>query len=213
MKKSTLSFLIAFFIMEVNAQISDTTATGEYYLRGVMETASGFKLDGDGSFQFFFSYGALDRFGKGKWVQKDNRVFLNSIETHDADFALINSKKTSEKGITIKVTDQNTNLLRYIYCEVQSGHTKQHAKANENGEFFFTLQEVDSLILLFEFCPEKETKIVIPMKGNNYFEFRIEPWLMEVYFKNFSLQLREPGLAGGHPIMEGSDYRYEKAGK
>ena len=44
---------------------------GEYYLEGVMETASGFQLSADSGFQFFYSYGALDRFGKGKWKMLD----------------------------------------------------------------------------------------------------------------------------------------------
>jgi hypothetical protein len=37
--------------------------TGVYNLRGVMEMASGFKLNNDSSFEFYFSYGALDRYG------------------------------------------------------------------------------------------------------------------------------------------------------
>ena len=40
---------------------------GEYSLTGVMETASGIQLNKDSTFQFYFSYGALDREGQGKW--------------------------------------------------------------------------------------------------------------------------------------------------
>ena len=36
---------------------------GEYYLKAVMETASGFNPHSDSTFEFFFSYGALDRYG------------------------------------------------------------------------------------------------------------------------------------------------------
>ena len=73
----------------MGAQQKTNTAIGEYYLSGVMETASGFKLNPDSTFQFFFSYGALDRMGSGKWVAKANEVILDSKPRPLHDFALI----------------------------------------------------------------------------------------------------------------------------
>ena len=58
----------------MEAQQKTNTAIGEYYLSGVMETASGFKLNPDSTFQFFFSYGALDRSGSGTWKQEGNNI-------------------------------------------------------------------------------------------------------------------------------------------
>src|ERR1051325_4784902 len=56
----------------------NNTMAGQYSLTGVMETASGIQLNKDSTFQFYFSYGALDRYGSGKWsVQKDN-IILDS---------------------------------------------------------------------------------------------------------------------------------------
>jgi hypothetical protein len=43
-----------------------------------METASGFKINEDSSFEFYFSYGALDRYGSGKWNIKNDSIILNS---------------------------------------------------------------------------------------------------------------------------------------
>jgi hypothetical protein len=43
----------------------NNTAAGIYNLEGVMETASGFKLNADSTFEFYFSYGALDSMVKG----------------------------------------------------------------------------------------------------------------------------------------------------
>ena len=51
---------------------------GMYYLQEVKETASGFKLEKDGTFKFFFSYGALDRYGSGNWTMQDDQVVLQS---------------------------------------------------------------------------------------------------------------------------------------
>ncbi|MBK7389870.1 MAG: hypothetical protein IPI23_12625 [Bacteroidetes bacterium] len=51
---------------------------GIYYLENVMETASGFKLNEDNTFEFFFSPGALDRTGSGTWQQNGDQIIFNS---------------------------------------------------------------------------------------------------------------------------------------
>ncbi|GAB5481369.1 MAG: hypothetical protein Pars92KO_11260 [Parasphingorhabdus sp.] len=49
---------------------------GRYYLRGVMETASGLQLSDDGSFQWYLSVGALDIISGGSWSVQDGQVTL-----------------------------------------------------------------------------------------------------------------------------------------
>jgi hypothetical protein len=49
---------------------------GEYQLDGVMETGSGLLLRGDCSFEWFFSYGALDLAGKGRWKLAPGGIVL-----------------------------------------------------------------------------------------------------------------------------------------
>jgi hypothetical protein len=49
---------------------------GEYHLDGVMETGSGLLLRADGSFEWFFSYGALDLGAKGRWTPNGNGIDL-----------------------------------------------------------------------------------------------------------------------------------------
>jgi hypothetical protein len=53
-----------------------TTLPGEYHLEGVMETGSGLLLRNDGTFVWFFSYGALDLYAKGKWQREGNGIDL-----------------------------------------------------------------------------------------------------------------------------------------
>lgn len=55
---------------------ADAALAGEYQLDGVMETGSGLLLRGDGSFEWYFSYGALDLGARGKWVRKGDTVEL-----------------------------------------------------------------------------------------------------------------------------------------
>ena len=53
---------------------------GEYRLDGVMETGSGLRLQADGSFEWYFSYGALDLGANGTWVRNGDIVELTVVE-------------------------------------------------------------------------------------------------------------------------------------
>jgi hypothetical protein len=68
-KITVITYLL---IMETGIQ-AQATIPGEYYLRGVTEVGSGFLIKADSTFEFFFSYGALDRMGSGKWNAKERR--------------------------------------------------------------------------------------------------------------------------------------------
>jgi hypothetical protein len=61
---------------QATAAHETTTLPGEYHLEGVMETGSGLLLRDDGTFAWFFSYGALDLFAKGKWQRAGNGIDL-----------------------------------------------------------------------------------------------------------------------------------------
>jgi hypothetical protein len=56
-KRAGICLLLCYTInlSKMKAQtIFSSSPVGEYYLRGVMETACGFKLNEDSTFQFFF---------------------------------------------------------------------------------------------------------------------------------------------------------------
>ena len=52
----------------------------EYQLEGVMETGSGLLLRADCSFEWYFSYGALDLGARGTWSRKDATVELAVVD-------------------------------------------------------------------------------------------------------------------------------------
>ena len=72
---------------------TNSHVAGTYYLSGVSEMASGIILKADSTFEFFFSYGALDRYGSGKWMFENNNIVLNRKPYPGKDF---------------KMTDRNT---------------------------------------------------------------------------------------------------------
>lgn len=184
------------------------TMIGEYYLDGVMEVASGFKLNPDATFRFFFSYGALDRYGAGDWQLKDGKLILNSRPQPAHDFALVTSKAVPGKQPTIRIIENNAVLLPYVHAKISPGDSI--VTADNKGMIHLPQQQIDSITLLFEFCPERYSTFSIADTTHNYFEFRFEPWLMEVFFSNFSLSVDKEGLFGKHPLMEGAQFRYNK---
>lgn len=213
MRKILLLFFLLPVSFKMEAQTTEYSPAGAYHLKGVMETACGFKLDKDSSFQFFFSQGALDRYGEGKWSVINNAVVLNSRKKPANDFRMLQSVKHNNDSITIKILEENTFALSHVYCTITGGGKKQEAMTNEDGLAAFSLQELDSIELLFEFCPEKKSIFVIKEKQHNYFEFAFETWMLEVFFADFYLTVDKDGLTGINPVIKGNSYKYMAAEK
>jgi hypothetical protein len=209
MKKLVHLLFLFWSVISVCGQKNDKPMVGEYYLRGVMETASGFKLNADASFQFFYSYGALDRHGSGKWAIKGDKVIFNSRETRASSFVLLNSKKINNDSISIKIIEKNPSLLKRVYCSIKSGSKVLNSVTDANGVASFSKMPVDSIGLVFEFCLDRPAAFT-PNKEHNYFEFRFDPSIWEVYFENFELKIGNNEFTGPHPLLDGNKFRYVK---
>jgi hypothetical protein len=187
----------------------NNTIAGEYSLSGVMETASGIQLNKDSTFQFYFSYGALDRYGSGKWSVHEDNIILNSKPYPGKDFKMINSSSVKNNFTTIKIEDANTNLYRLVYCLVKRPAGDTIINADENG--IIILQDaIDSIHLLSELCTERITSFPInPQKYNSY-TFHFEPWITEVFFKSFTLRYAGDHLEGKHPLLDDKEYNFNR---
>jgi hypothetical protein len=185
------------------------TPVGEYYLR-LTETACGFRINEDHTFQFFFSQGALDRFGEGTWQMKGDQIVLNSRKRPAQDFALLQSKKDDREGVRIQITDSNDLVIRYVQATIRGGYVIQQEVANDSGLIQFGSQKIDSIELAFAFCPEKVSVFTVESKDHNFFEFRFEPWMMEFFFQDFVLTVKEDGMEGANPVLNGDSFNYEK---
>jgi hypothetical protein len=193
------------------AKFTMEKVAGNYYLQEVKETSSGFKLNADGSFRFFFTYGSLDRYGSGNWTLEDDQIVLQSRPWEGRDFAGVGSQLGNQNFIITKIVGGNPVLLRHVYFSLKNGERGSWIKTNEKGEAAFPLQAVNTISIVFEFCQERFTQFTIENPGHNYFEFRFEPWLMEVFFNNFHLKIsRLAFLSGNHPLMKGDKFVYEK---
>jgi len=206
-----ISLLVSIILLDIKMDAQQTSSlTGEYYLSSVMETASGFKLNPDSTFQFFFSYGALDRHGEGHWSVRENKIFFNSRPRAEQDFGLNSSSQIDNDSIQIRITDKNELLLKYVHCTLKSGDILIRKVTDRTGIARFPKLPIDSLSLVFEFCPEKTSVFIPENQKDNYFEFRFEPWIVEYSFKDFSLNIGDKTLEGSHPLLDGKKYIFRK---
>ncbi len=193
------------------AQQNQTSIPGTYYLTNIMEMASGFRLEADNSFQFFFSYGALDRYGKGTWVVKNGEIVLNSEAKPLHDFSLLKSEAVADDdSITIQIVDKNKALISHVYAIVSAGGKRLEKLADADGRIQFPKQAVNSITLIFEFSAERSSTFSITNAEHNYFEFAFLPTIVEVFFENFILHHTPGKLTGQHPLLEPQKYVYQK---
>ena len=202
-----LLFLASF--CKTYAQTKPGSVLGEYHLQGVMETASALLLKPDSTFELYFSYGAMDRQGKGTWSFNQGKITLNSGPKPLVDFALTESKSTSDSLTTIKITAPNNQLLPHFEVMVRSDSGDKYGKTNSEGIFQIPKTTVTSIELFFNFCPERYSTFPIS-KADNSFEFRTEPWLAEIFSENIILLVSKTGLVGQHPLLKGNDFRYSR---
>ncbi|MBL0065187.1 MAG: hypothetical protein IPP38_09210 [Bacteroidetes bacterium] len=203
-------WIIPFFILSHSFAQSGSYA-GEYYLTGVMETASGFRLNTDSSFDFFYSYGALDRSGKGSWSVQDSFIVLKSEGPTPDGFVLKNSRKVKSDVLSIIIDDPNPFFKKYVHGFVSGKEREEEQQSDHDGILRFQAGAYDSLLMMMEFSSEKVFRFPLVGKEENEFTFTFNPTILEVFFRNHRLKIDSAGLRGKHPLLGEKDYFFEKA--
>jgi len=184
---------------------------GEYYLQGVHEMASGFILKENGEFQFFFSYGALDRMGSGKWTEKDGKIIFQTEKALDPPFVLTSSESVNGTPIKIRIDENNPVLRHHVFCTLEKNKEESWQQMDADGTTQFPAGSVKEISVLLEFCPEKIASFPVTEKDHNQFVFRMQPSIMDIFFNQFSLVVEDGALKGGHPLMKGQNFSYTKS--
>lgn len=205
----TLSFTI--FLSTMQNLSAQTIQSGEYYLEGVMEVGSGFRLNPDKTFEFFFSYGAMDREAKGTWEQKGDSLILNNARKPSRDFVLVASKQTKDKHITIQIKDPNQQILRYVECQIKTDKGTQEGRSDEKGRITFDPAVVQAISLIHVLWSDRLSVFEVAQPSDTYFEFTIDPHIVDVEFNNLVLRIEEKELRGPHPLLEKKEVTYVRA--
>ena len=195
-------------ICNMNIASAQKNVSGEYYLEGVMETASGFKLNKDSTFDFFFSYGALDRQGLGKWMIRSDSIVLNSKPYPGKDFKLVKQTASNSKFPVLKLEDANSNLYQFVYCLLHSSAKDTLLRFDADGLVELPYA-ADSVILSSELSAERISSFVLSAQAAEY-TFNFEPWIFEVFFKDYKLHFAGNYLEGKHPLLDDKTYRFNK---
>ncbi|MBL0256376.1 MAG: hypothetical protein IPQ03_02170 [Bacteroidetes bacterium] len=206
--------LLVFFIVLISKFQMDAQSNslvGEYSLVGVMETASGFRLNPDSTFDFYFSYGALDRGGSGVWHVKDSNVVLNSKKDAGDPFILKSSTQTKENTFTVIIDDPNPFFKKYVHGFISGKTHEEEQQANKDGILRFPAAAYDTLMMMMEFSQEKVFRFNLKGSTDNQFTFTFNPTLLEVFFHDFVLKADPNGLRGSHPLLDPKkEYLFEK---
>jgi hypothetical protein len=193
--------------METNGQPA-SSPVGEYHLTGVMETASGMRLNEDSTFDFYFSYGAIDREGHGKWQMKNNKIILNSEPRPALDFKLLASKKQPGNQVTFSITSGNTMVLQYVQFLVNPGGNEEVLKTDSKGFAVTQIKPIQKLGILFELCADRPSFFDSLNNEHNFFQFGFEPWICEVFFNEMELEWKDGNMYGPHPLLKPKIYTY-----
>lgn len=197
--------LVLLFPMIMQAQ----RIQGEYYMEGLREAACGIRINADSTFEFFYTEGALDRYGKGRWTLADNKLRLGTAPAPKSDFRILSRSANDENRFFLKISEPNKILQTYVTATASAGSKRMALESNGEGEIVFPMRSIDSIELVFMFCPERST-FIYPKPTENYLELGFEPWLFELFFSNLELLVGKDELVGGNPLLTGKTYHYRR---
>jgi hypothetical protein len=166
---------------------------GEYYFRK-HEMVSGFNFSKDGTFQFFFSYGAVDRQASGTFEVEGDVVKLKSDKEPGKDFIIEKQGKQAGGGYHIAVKHPNAFLLNYIVGVFFVGEEQHVEQTGSSGEIHVDLPHCDKIFVQHGLFPDILTLIKDADNDNNYFELSLSPSLDQVSFKGIDLKIEGEAL-------------------
>lgn len=150
--------------------------------------ASAFKFEADGNFQFFYSYGAVDRMAEGTYSIQADKVILKSTKEGGQDFDVI-SQRRKGKHYLIKVVDPNPYLTENILVIGIKADQKYEYVTDASGMVKMIETDLDRIVLQHGLYPDIYTSIMEAPNDNNYFEVALKPSLEQVSFKGIEITL------------------------
>lgn len=206
--KYCISFLILFAHFFTYRVMAQTDLTSEYQLAPLPEIAAGLALHADSSFEFYFIYGALDRYGKGTWSVEGNDVVLQSSAGEHPPFVLEQTEPGPAGGCLIRIADKNEFLRSAVYAMDDLQTQTGFAKTNNQGEVLLSNLLSDSIFLVSELFPEKIFRCRLPENGHRSLSFRFSPDALEVFLAGIRLRKEDHALVGSIPLLKPGSYRF-----
>ena len=167
--------------------MSQTKIQGEYFFRRT-EMVAAFNFSAAGTFQFYFSYGAVDRSATGTFLVEGDTLKLKSDKEAGKDFTISQQFKKGS-GYTIRFTDPNKFLLQHILCMFFVDGKKQEMVSDSKGEVHTELPHCDSIFVQHLLYPDIVTPVKDAANDNNNFTLALNPSLEQVSFKGIDFKI------------------------
>ncbi|WP_142601405.1 hypothetical protein [Solitalea koreensis] len=150
------------------------------------EISAGFKFNADHTFEYTFTYGVVDKWGKGTWKLYRNQLVLKSEKSQpDKDFVLVYSDSSHHDGLIVKIIDSLQLPIPNIDCRL-GGVTGVVVRTNDNGEALFPDQNSGLLEMMHPIYGTRISAFDLDSTCN-FFLFSPSCDISEVYFKNFKI--------------------------
>jgi hypothetical protein len=150
--------------------------------------AAGFQFKPDGTFEFYYIYGASDRNATGTYTVDKDTIKLKSNKEAGKDFTITQQSKKGSK-YKIVVSEKNTYLLKHIIAVVMAGGKQNVFESDEKGVIEIDLKKCDTIYLQHQFFPDALSLIKDENNNNNYFEVTLNPSLQQVSFKGIDFYI------------------------
>jgi hypothetical protein len=167
--------------------MSQAKIEGEYYFNK-MEMAAAFNFSKGGKFQFFYTYGAVDRTATGSFTVSGDSVKLRSDKQPGKDFTITDQSKKGS-GYDIRFDHSNKSLLKNISCIFITGGKQQEVFSDEAGTVHSDVVNCDTIYVLHNLFPDVPTLIKDEKNKNNHFVLSLNISLGQVSFKDIYLKI------------------------
>jgi hypothetical protein len=181
---ANLKWIILFLLIQVGGKKihAQKTMNANYRLTGVHDLAAGFQFKKDGTFEFYYIYGAVDRNAKGTYSISGDTIKLKSEKEAGKDFTISNQSKKGSK-FKVVVSEKNKYLLKHIIAVALVGEKENVFESDDDGIIEIDLEQCDKLYLQHTLFPDVLSEIKDSINTNNYFEVTLNPSLQQVSFK------------------------------
>jgi hypothetical protein len=190
--------------------MSQIKIQGGYIFRKT-EMVAGFNFTAAGSFQFFFSYGAVDRTAAGTFTVEGNTVKLKSNKDAGKDFTVTAQSKEAS-GYNISFNHPSKYLLKNILCVFFVNGKEEQAVTGDNGKVHVDVAHCDSIYAKHLLFPDILTLVKDAPNQNNRFVVSLNPSLEQLSFKGIDLTIESDGSLSWLPnyFLEMNDVKFIK---
>lgn len=172
--------------------MSQTRIQGEYYFRK-MEMVAAFNFSEAGTFQFFFSYGAVDRSATGTFTVEGETLKLKSDKEAGKDFTVSGQSKQA-KGYHLIFNHPNNYLLKNIRGIFVLDGRQEEAFSDSNGEIRIDLPHCDTIYVQHLLYPDIAMLVKDAQNENNCFTLTLNPTLEQLSFKGIDFKIENDKL-------------------